>query len=199
MYAFPDTDPCSAKRSFAWHVKHFERVRGSHTEPDKDTIRDIAQLVYYATAEYTVCTPPKETYKEEEGEEFYRAVGATVPSKSTGLGAYRCYKNIGEALGHNGIDYDQNRLNQLRQLLRVKVQMIGEGRAHAAPLKVFVKPEPHKMTKIRDGRFRLISGVALEDAMLDRILFGKLARNILAKQEPGPVMVGCSLFGSGGR
>lgn len=41
----------------------------------------------------------------------------------------------------------------------------------AADIKLFIKDEPHKIQKLREGRQRLISCLALEDQVLDRILF----------------------------
>lgn len=40
-----------------------------------------------------------------------------------------------------------------------------------SPIRLFVKDEPHKETKVRDGMFRLISGVAVDDQMIDRLLY----------------------------
>lgn len=41
----------------------------------------------------------------------------------------------------------------------------------AAPIKLMVKDEPHKLSKFAEGRYRLISILSLEDQLLDRLLF----------------------------
>lgn len=118
-----------------------------------------------------------------------------MPNKSVGLGAYRNFDNIGHALGHDGLRFDPHRVEELKRLVHHKLTLILSGRPHAAPLNVFIKPEPHKASKVAEGRYRLISGVALEDAMIDRILFGPLARKVLETAGTTPIMIGNTLFG----
>lgn len=40
------------------------------------------------------------------------------------------------------------------------------------PVRLFVKQEPHKASKIREKRFRLISSVSVVDQVVERLLFG---------------------------
>jgi len=40
------------------------------------------------------------------------------------------------------------------------------------PVRVFVKKEPHKPDKIREGRLRLIASVSLVDQLVERVLYG---------------------------
>lgn len=44
-------------------------------------------------------------------------------------------------------------------------------RGLSSPIRVFVKQEPHKQSKLKLGRYRLISGLALDDQLIDRALF----------------------------
>jgi hypothetical protein len=60
------------------------------------------------------------------------------------------------------------------------------------PIYVFVKPEPHKKTKLEEGRLRLISGVSLVDSLVDRILFKKLVDGIMSRLTKTPITVGWS-------
>jgi hypothetical protein len=41
-----------------------------------------------------------------------------------------------------------------------------------SPIRLFIKDEPHKNTKRSSGKLRLISGVAVDDQVLDRMVFG---------------------------
>lgn len=66
-------------------------------------------------------------------------------------------------------------------------------------LNVFVKREPTKTAKERLGRYRLISGVSLVDTMVDRILFGWLARLVVQKATKTPCMVGWAPIRGGWR
>lgn len=66
-------------------------------------------------------------------------------------------------------------------------------------INVFVKPEPHKMKKMEEGRFRLISAVSLIDTMIDRILFGWLQRRALMVVGETPCLCGWSPMHGGWR
>lgn len=80
---------------------------------------------------------------------------------------------------HGDLIYDQHRLELLKYLVLDRFnKAISSDLLEADPIKVFVKVEPHKHTKIQEGRFRLIHAVSLIDSMVDRILFGPLMRNV---------------------
>lgn len=70
---------------------------------------------------------------------------------------------------------------------------------YADPLNVFVKPEPHKTAKLEEGRLRLISGVGLVDAMVDRILFGWIAEAAMNSVTRTPCRVGWNPANGGWR
>lgn len=74
-----------------------------------------------------------------------------------------------------------------------------EGDAVADPLNVFIKREPHKVSKCREGKYRLISGVSLLDTLVDRILFGWLLRVALTTVLETPCMLGWSPVRGGWR
>lgn len=67
------------------------------------------------------------------------------------------------------------------------------------PLKVFVKQEPHSLSKIEEGRYRLISAVSLVDTMIDRILFGPMWRKALSRVLQTPCAVGWAPMHGGWR
>lgn len=47
------------------------------------------------------------------------------------------------------------------------------------PIRLFIKPEPHKVAKIETGRFRLISAVSVVDQIIDSMLFGEMNKNMV--------------------
>nr|QHG11370.1 RNA-dependent RNA polymerase [Rabbit luteovirus] len=64
----------------------------------------------------------------------------------------------------------QTRLQRLLHLSFISpVQAVQEGLVD--PIRLFVKPEPHKREKIRNRRFRLIASVSLVDQLVARMLF----------------------------
>lgn len=67
------------------------------------------------------------------------------------------------------------------------------------PIKVFVKQEPHKASKIAEGRFRLISAVSVVDTMIDRMLLTQMHRKVLEKVGSTPALYGWTPMGGGYR
>jgi len=67
------------------------------------------------------------------------------------------------------------------------------------PVKVFIKQEPHTLKKAKDKRWRLIQGVGLIDAIVDRHLLGGFNEAVdnLAKDCQGPLLAGWSPFEGG--
>nr|UGO57471.1 MAG: hypothetical protein 1 [Riboviria sp.] len=134
---------------------------------------------------------------------FSRLLRTLEPTSSTGLGKFRKYATIGDALGWDGVsfsevcrveDLKQTVLRKLRsyadsipgeswavdlgtgeinpKLFELAAEAAMEGEQEVADdIKVFIKDEPHKITKLTTNRYRLISCLSLEDQMVDRILF----------------------------
>lgn len=122
------------------------------------------------------------------------------PDSSVGINPLQSYgSTIGVALGVKttmaGNVYDPARVELFKNLVHYKLTHPGD----ADPIKVFIKPEAHKLSKIAEGRWRLISAVSAVDTMVDRILFGRFCRNLVAKTTLTPLMVGWSPLNSGHR
>uniref|UniRef100_A0AAT9JNT4 RNA-dependent RNA polymerase n=1 Tax=Reticulitermes chinensis sobeli-like virus 1 TaxID=3133519 RepID=A0AAT9JNT4_9VIRU len=47
------------------------------------------------------------------------------------------------------------------------------------PIRLFIKPEPHKVSKLETGRYRLISAVSVVDQIIDSMLFGEMNQNMV--------------------
>ncbi|APG75642.1 hypothetical protein [Hubei sobemo-like virus 18] len=95
-----------------------------------------------------------------------------------------CYKNSDQ--------FDPNKVSILWDIVRQKLN--GSG---ADPIKLFVKPEPHKKSKIEEKRYRLISSVSLADQLVDHMLFGKMNDKLIASWPYLPSKVGWSFIGGG--
>lgn len=67
----------------------------------------------------------------------------------------------------------------------------------ASPVRVFVKQEPHKISKLEAGRYRLISGLGLDDQLIDRALFGAQNQKEIALWESCPSKPGIGLNDDG--
>lgn len=120
-------------------------------------------------------------------------------TSSVGLSSMRRFgTTVGEALGYTGLAgdlrFELGRVAVFRQL--VWHRFLDQT---PDPIRVFVKPEPHKEAKLDEGRLRLISAVGLTDAMLDRIMYGWLSRRVLSTVGQTPILIGWSPLGGGSR
>lgn len=120
-------------------------------------------------------------------------------NSSVGTSAMRRYgSTVGVALGCTtevGFRlFDEDRVAILKQLVYHRLQTVV-----ADPIRVFVKPEPHKTSKLEEGRLRLISAVSFTDTMCDRVMTGALARRILSMVGHTPVKIGWSPVSGGAR
>lgn len=104
-----------------------------------------------------------------------------------------------EALGWDGETYDMDRIRILYNLVKNRFEQLMNGELIADDIKIFIKREPHKIQKIKDGRLRLISSVSLVDAMIDRILFMKLQKKQIRLFNTVPIMIGWSPLNGGYR
>lgn len=102
-------------------------------------------------------------------------------------------------LGWNGIECTRRDVYEsLISAVEYRLSQLAEGNLEMDPIKVFVKQEPHKASKLEEGRLRLISAVSLVDQLVDRVLFGPLQRASLAAVGKTPCMIGWSPISSGG-
>lgn len=130
--------------------------------------------------------------------QFDLALKDLRPKATTGFGAIsRFGADVGTALGYDTItqEYDPVRVEFLRQMVLQRLDRPKD----ADPILVFIKPEPHPIAKIREGRLRIISAVGLVDTMVDRICLGWLQRAVLASVGKTPALIGWSPYKGGSR
>lgn len=98
----------------------------------------------------------------------------------------------GEALGYDCLRQcvSAEREAKLRQMVWARINEP----SFSDPIKLFIKPEPHKISKLQDRRYRLISSVSLIDQCVDKFLFLPLASRIqkVAYQMKTPVFIAWS-------
>lgn len=82
--------------------------------------------------------------------------------------------------------------------MEFRLQELSKGNPVADPIKLFVKQEPHKVSKLEEGRLRLISAISLVDQVVDRVLFGRMVERVLQSVGETPCMVGWSPASAGG-
>lgn len=62
------------------------------------------------------------------------------------------------------------------------------------PVRLFVKPEPHKQSKLDSHRYRLISSVSVIDQIIDHMLFGDFNKKLIEHYMEVPSKVGWSPY-----
>nr|QXV86566.1 RNA-dependent RNA polymerase [Solemoviridae sp.] len=87
----------------------------------------------------------------------------------------------------------------IREVVWDRYSKLITGEFESDHLKVFVKPEPHKVKKLEEGRLRLIMSVSLVDSLVDRILFIRLAYRVIANYSKTGMMIGWSPLHGGYR
>lgn len=98
---------------------------------------------------------------------------------------------IGVALGYTPeTGFNQSRVAILKSMVRFRYDQLLSGQLISDPLNVFIKPEAHKIDKLRRERYRLISAVSLVDTMIDRVVFGPLQKRLLNTVFSTPCLVG---------
>lgn len=100
--------------------------------------------------------------------------------------------NNGEILGWNGLSYDEQRVSIVKEIVRARFDKLLAGELRFDNIKVFVKQEAHKLKKLENGDYRLISAVSLIDTFIDRILLGWLGRIVVQTAGQTPCLVGWS-------
>nr|QXV86398.1 RNA-dependent RNA polymerase [Solemoviridae sp.] len=131
-------------------------------------------------------------------EQFSLALKDLDPQASTGLSVMSRYgSSIGDALGWDPVlaEYDPHRVELLKQVTKARARYPAE----PDPILVFIKPEPHKSSKLESGRLRLISAVSLVDTMVDRVMYGWLQRAVLGTIGRTPALIGWSPYNGGYR
>lgn len=67
----------------------------------------------------------------------------------------------------------------------------------ADPVRLFVKPEPHKQSKLDSHRYRLISSVSVIDQIVDHMIFGDFNKAVINNYMMLPSKVGWSPYKGG--
>lgn len=114
-----------------------------------------------------------DTSSPEWHKQFMLAVKDLNFQAAPGLGQFRHYSSVGQALGYTGLTFE-NKLNLelLKSLVISRIHALKAGVVSPVPLKMFIKEEPLSEKKCLEGRARLIFSLALEDQVVDKILFG---------------------------
>ncbi|QKI29238.1 hypothetical protein 2 [Amygdalus persica sobemo-like virus] len=179
-YQWPVVTRESVDSSFRIHTDYTRKA-------DEELIEPNAEELEWLKVHYSIRNPlryPTRQTTTPTTEEHWRAlINGINWEASPGLGAFQTYGTNKQALGWDGFRCtEEANYERLKYLVSLRLQALEEGgrgecvcsgSCGACPtdIKIFVKMEPHKDQKIKEGRQRLISSLSLVDQVVDRCLF----------------------------
>jgi hypothetical protein len=89
----------------------------------------------------------------------------------------------------DGLNVDPGRVVMVEEAVKRRWNELLDGPV-ADPIFLFVKPEPHKLSKVEKRSWRLISGVGITDTIIDRILYGDWLNKLVEKWQEIPSKAG---------
>lgn len=69
----------------------------------------------------------------------------------------------------------------------------------ADPIRILIKPEPHKVKKLQEYKYRLISAVSVADQIIDHMLFDEMNEKMIQNHPFIPPKAGWSPLGGGSK
>nr|QRW42396.1 MAG: RNA-dependent RNA polymerase [Guadeloupe mosquito virus]QRW42398.1 MAG: RNA-dependent RNA polymerase [Guadeloupe mosquito virus]QRW42400.1 MAG: RNA-dependent RNA polymerase [Guadeloupe mosquito virus]QRW42404.1 MAG: RNA-dependent RNA polymerase [Guadeloupe mosquito virus]QRW42406.1 MAG: RNA-dependent RNA polymerase [Guadeloupe mosquito virus] len=196
-YGIPYIDACSAKRSFRTHCQKQKQTDAPPTAEERTRAVQAALRTYSAwRCDLTSAADPHKWFDREFNKALEEIDMDSTPGYCilTLLGSTNA-----QIFGWNGICCDPDRVSMVREHVKLRFNELLAGKAVSDCIKVFVKQEPHKMKKIQEGTYRLISAVSLIDTFIDRILFAWIARAQMDSVGETPCLIGWSPVRGGWR
>nr|QZZ63302.1 hypothetical protein [Vespula vulgaris luteo-like virus 1] len=134
-------------------------------------------------------------------EHFYRVLSEVEMSSSPGYPYMRRAPTNKILFGFDGEVYDQSKAELIWFTVqeRIRIILCGELDSPMAsdPIRLFIKPEPIKLEKAREGRYRLISSVSVVDQIIDLMLFNDQNQSLYKHFWKTPSRVGWSPYNGG--
>lgn len=125
-------------------------------------------------------------------EHFLRVVGEVDMTSSPGYPYMRRYTNNSQFFQAKCGQFDQGRLAEIYELVLLQIR-----ERRCDPIRLFIKPEPHKESKLANRRYRLISSVSVVDQIIDALLFGSFNSAVNENCLRVPCKGGWSPYGGG--
>lgn len=169
------------------HSKFFQKAHLA--EEPREELKNYVLFVLEKAYELAKIELPSDFLSREH---FMRCVHRLDWQSSPGYPFTRQAPTIGEWLKIDGLVYDQVRLEELWYM--VNELITGD---EDLLLSVFVKPEPHKIEKVENGRWRLIMVFPLHHQILWHMVFADQNDKEIELAYEIPSQQGISLFHGG--
>lgn len=104
-----------------------------------------------------------------------------------------------QVLGHDNREVLTTFAHVVLSLVAARIRSADLGIPYADPCRIFVKNEPHKVSKLAEGRYRLIANLSLVDQIVERILHGPFNKACIDSWARIPLKPGMGLSGESRR
>lgn len=122
-------------------------------------------------------------------EHFERTLGKLDLTSSPGFPYMRRAPTNRVFFGYSdNVGFKPEMVDYMWALVSDRLDKLGEADA----IRLFVKQEPHKLAKIENGRYRLISSVSVADQIIDHMLFDSMNSLMVDHWDDNPIKVGWS-------
>jgi len=170
-FSWTSRDDLCILRSLRFHSSRREMVRINLRQP---TQVEIKKILAHLEESYSAARPREMRVWNEEF--FFEALKEVDMNSTPGWPWKESYKTNADFLLNADGTANISNLMLLYEAVEERLLVL-ERKPEADDINVFVKDELHKITKVQDGAFRLISSVSLTDTMVDRLLFGDFFKN----------------------
>jgi len=159
-------------------------------EPDDSLLQKVISSV---TEKYKLSnwTAPDDLFSRSH---FNRVLEKIEMTSSPGLPLLHYAPTNGALLKNSDGSWNQSNCDLLWAM--VQDNLVNK---KADPIRIFIKPEPHKRQKIESKAYRLIMSVSLVDQVIDHMLFGEMNQKMIDVFGSIPSMVGWSYTHGGWR
>lgn len=181
-YEWPDTDAEAIDTSLCYHARKFKE---SHANVEIENLPDVVntlERIYISTKVIWDGWP----------DDFGKFLRESLDwNASPGWPWKKHYPTNRDLFLFDGVNLDETRVAMVEYAVRQRWNALLKG-VEADPIFLFIKPEPHKISKVLKKSWRLISGVGLTDTLVDRILYGKWLDEMIKRWPEIPSKAGWS-------
>lgn len=186
-------DAAAVEQSFLHHIKIHRKSKEKVESPSEG---ELSKAILNIEKELSYLK-----FKEKEKWDSYEAYLDAVKQIDMNSIPGEELKQFGstnqQVFKWDGVACDEDRLLMVYQYVLARLNHL-EDEPAAGPIKVFIKQEEHKKSKVDEGRWRLISSVSLVDTLVDRMLFpGLYDRTVSGAYSGSPIAVGWSFLRGG--
>jgi len=165
-YVWPETDAQAVDESLCYHARMNQQAREQVDDAFVDA--NMEKLLHRMEGIFS----PSKVVMKGWPENFEKFIIDSVDWNASPGWPWRQWAPTNRDLfGFDGIRCDPVKLMAVEQAVARRWMEL-EDHPESDPIFLFIKPEPHKISKRDKKSWRLISSVGLTDTLIDRILYG---------------------------